>query len=235
MLGFEKPSEFYRCHSLTPNSMSTSTLQQNLRWRYAVKKFDNQKVVSDSDLETILDAGNLSASSFGLQPYRFVVVRDQAIQNQLVEASWNQNQVAEASHLIVIAILTNVDQKYISDYVAMVESERDLPEGTLDPFRDMMLGFVEKMDAKGIREWATRQAYIALGSLMAECADLKIDSCPMEGFLPDQYDQILNLADHQLHATLVLPIGYRADDDKHQHYKKVRKPLDEMVVRIGKS
>lgn len=213
--------------------MTSSTLQQNLRWRYAVKKFDDKKVVSDNDLETILDAGNLSASSFGLQPYRFVVIRDQAVQEQLVASSWNQNQVAEASHLIVIAIRTNIDQQYIEDYVAMIESERELPTGSLEPFRDIMLGFVGNMDDEAVRVWATKQAYIALGSIMAECADLKVDSCPMEGFLPDQYNQILALGDHQLHASLVLPIGYRAEDDKHQHYKKVRKPLDEMVVRIG--
>lgn len=213
--------------------MTSSTLQQNLRWRYAVKKFDDQKVVSEDDLETILDAGNLTASSFGLQPYRFVVVKDQSVQEQLVPVSWNQNQVAEASHVIVIAIRTNLDHDYMSSYVAMMESQRDMPEGSLDPYLDMILGTVGKMDNETIQAWATKQAYIALGSMLAEAADLRIDSCPMEGFLPDQYDQILGLADHQLRSTLVLPIGYRAEDDKHQHYKKVRKPLDEMVVRIG--
>ena len=213
--------------------MTSSTLQQNLRWRYAVKKFDDQKVVSDDDVETILDAGNLTASSFGLQPYRFVIVREQSIQDQLVAASWNQNQVAEASHVIVIAIRTNLDQQYMSGYVAMMESQREMPAGTLDPYLDMILSTVGKMDDEKLDTWATKQAYIALGSILAECADLKIDSCPMEGFLPDQYDQILGLADHHLHSTLVLPIGYRAEDDKHQHHKKVRKPLDEMVVRIG--
>ncbi len=209
------------------------TLQEKLSWRYAVKKFNVDRIVAESDVHEILAAGNLTASSFGLQPYRFVVVRDQSIQDQLVAASWSQNQVAEASHVIVIAIRTNIDRQYITDYVAMVESERELPDGSLGQFRDMMLGFVEKMNDEEIRLWATKQAYIALGSMLAECADLRVDSCPMEGFLPDQYNQILGLGDHQLHATLVLPIGYRAEDDKHQHLKKVRKPLDEMVVRIG--
>lgn len=213
--------------------MTSSTFNENLRWRYAVKKFDDQKVVSEPDLETVLDAGNLTATSFGLQPYQFVVVRDQTIQDQLVAASWNQNQVAEASHVIVIAVRTNIDHQYIADYVAMIESERELPGGTLDPYRDMMLSTVGKLDSDGLEKWAGKQAYIALGSMLAACADLKIDSCPMEGFLPDQYNQLLGLADHHLSATLVLPIGYRAEDDQHQHYKKVRKPLGEMVVRIG--
>ena len=119
--------------------MTSSTLKQNLRWRYAVKKFDNQKVVSESDLETILDAGNMTASSFGLQPYQFVVVKDQAIQDQLVAVSWDQHQVADASHVIVIAVRSDVDHDYINDFVAMMESQRDLPAGALDSYKDLSL------------------------------------------------------------------------------------------------
>jgi len=213
--------------------MTSSTFNENLRWRYAVKKFDPSKVVPDATVDQILDAGNLSASSFGLQPYKFVVVRDQAIQDRLVSSSWNQNQIAEASHLVVIAIRTDIGEKYIVDYVDMIESQRDMTTGSLGPYRDMMLGFVGKLDAGAREEWATKQAYIALGSLLTACANLEVDSCPMEGFLPNEYDEILKLTDHQLKSVLVLPIGYRAEDDQHQHYKKVRKPLEEMVVRIG--
>lgn len=212
--------------------MTSSTLKQNLRWRYAVKKFDNQKVVSESDLETILDAGNLTASSFGLQPYQFVVVTNQAIQDQLVAVSWDQHQVADASHLIVIAVRSDVDHDYINDYVAMMESQRDLPAGALDSYKDMILGSVGRMAPDALHSWAAKQAYIVLGSMLTACADLQIDSCPMEGFLPAEYDQILGLDERNLNAVLVLPIGYRSKDDDYQHLKKVRKPLDEMVVRL---
>ena len=114
------------------------SLQQNLRWRYAVKKFDDAKPVSEATIDAILEAGNLTASSFGLQPYQFVVVKDQTVQDKLVEASWNQNQVAEASHLIIIAVRSDVDHDYINDYVAMIESQRDMPAGALDPYKDMI-------------------------------------------------------------------------------------------------
>jgi nitroreductase len=209
------------------------SLQQNLRWRYAVKKFDCNKPVSDATVDAILEAGNLSASSFGLQPYQFVVVKDQSVQDKLVEVSWNQNQVAEASHLIVIAVRSDVDHDYISDYVSMMESQRDMPTGALDPYKDMILGSVGRMAPDALHSWAVKQAYIAMGSLLAACADLRVDSCPMEGFLPAEYDEILGLDERHLNAVLVLPIGYRAAEDKHQHFKKVRKPLEDMVVRIG--
>ena len=212
--------------------MTSSTLKQNLRWRYAVKKFDNQKVVSESDLETILDAGNMTASSFGLQPYQFVVVKDQAIQDQLVAVSWDQHQVADASHVIVIAVRSDVDHDYINDFVAMMESQRDLPAGALDSYKDMILGSVGRMATDALHSWAAKQAYIVLGSMLATCADLQIDSCPMEGFLPAEYDKILGLDELNLNAVLVMPVGYRSKDDDYQHLKKVRKPLDEMVVRL---
>ena len=209
------------------------SLQQNLRWRYAVKKFDDAKPVSEATIDAILEAGNLTASSFGLQPYQFVVVKDQTVQDKLVEASWNQNQVAEASHLIIIAVRSDVDHDYINDYVAMIESQRDMPAGALDPYKDMILGSIGRMAPDALHSWAVKQAYIVMGSMLAACADLQVDSCPMEGFLPAQYDEILGLDERNLNSVLVLPIGYRAEDDKHQHYKKVRKPLEEMVVRIG--
>jgi len=209
------------------------SLQQNLRWRYAVKKFDDAKPVSEATVDAILEAGNLTASSFGLQPYQFVVVKDQAVQDKLVEVSWNQNQVSEASHLIVIAVRSDVDHDYINGYVAMIESQRDMPAGTLDPYKDMILGSIGRMAPDALHSWAVKQAYIVMGSMLAACADLQVDSCPMEGFLPAQYDEILGLDERNLNSVLVLPIGYRAEDDKHQHYKKVRKPLEEMVVRIG--
>lgn len=208
------------------------SLQENLRWRYAVKKFDPERVVDEAHVEAILEAGNLSASSYGLQPYRFVVIRDQELQERLVTSSYGQRQVADASHVILIAIRTDVDDQYIANYTNMVEENRDIPTGSLDQYRDVMIGAIGGMSDQRRENWAIRQTYIALGSMMAACAALEVDSCPMEGFIPNEYDDILKLADRKLHASLVLPIGYRSPDDPNQHLKKVRKPLDEMVVRI---
>lgn len=203
-----------------------------LRWRYATKKFDPEKVVSDQHVETLLEAANLSATSYGLQPFRFVVVRNQALQDQLVASSYGQRQVADASHVIVIASRTDVDADYISRYIDYVESERGMSADALDEYKSVMTGTITKMSAEGRATWAAKQVYLALGTLLAVCGALEIDACPMEGFVPREYNQILGLAEINLDATLVLPIGYRAKDDEAQNLKKIRQPLSDMVVRI---
>ena len=147
-------------------------------------------------------------------------------------SSYGQTQVAQASHVIVIATRTDVDAAYIGDYVKMMESQRGLPDGALDQYKAMMTGAVTSMDEQAIDIWATKQAYLALSTLLVACAVAKIDACPMEGFVASEYDEIFDLAEMNLHAAVVLPIGYRAADDKHQNYKKVRRELDDMVVKI---
>jgi nitroreductase len=203
-----------------------------LRWRYATKKFDDQRTLTDDQVDQLLEAGNLAATSYGLQPYKFVVVKNQTIQDQLVPASYSQNQVAEASHVIVIAVRDDIDADYINNYTDLMEKTRDLPSGTLDDYRKMMLGTVGRMQPEEVLKWASKQAYIALGTLLAAAATMGIDTCPMEGFMPAEYDQLLDLDAKNLKSVLVLPIGYRADDDKSQHAKKVRMSLSDIVERI---
>jgi len=170
-----------------------------LSWRYATKKFDPAKEVSAEDIETILGATNLSASSYGLQPYQFLLIQDKSLQEKLIDASYGQNQVHDASAVLVFVIRTNIDDDYIKQSAKETEEARGLDSGQLD----------------------------------AACAMLGVDACPMEGFVPAKYDEILKLEEKNLQSVLVLPIGYRADDDVNGNYAKVRKPLDEMVVRIG--
>lgn len=203
-----------------------------LHWRYATKKFDPEKIVPEPVLEALLDAGNLTATSYGLQPFQFIVIRDQRLQDTLVTSSYGQRQVADASHVIVFAVRTDIDEQYIGDYVEMTEGQRQLAPGRLEQYEKVMVGAITGMSAEYRTQWAIRQAYIALGTLLAACASLKIDSCPMEGFVPAEYNELLNLGPKNLHAAIVLPIGYRADDDDTQHLVKVRKPLDEMTIRI---
>ncbi len=207
-------------------------LLDSLRWRYATKKFDPQRVVPEEDVETILEAGNLAPTSYGLQPYRFVVVNNQPLQEQLVPFSYNQQQVADASHVIVIAVRTDLNDDYVNDYIARVESTRDLPTGSLDGYGQVMRGTVANLSDDALYDWNARQAYIALGTMMAAAADAGVDSCPMEGFQPDKYDELLGLAEQNLRSVLVLPIGYRHQDDQTQHQPKVRWPLSELVVRM---
>lgn len=203
----------------------------SLRWRYATKKFDDSRVLTKDQVDQLLNAGNLTASSYGLQPFKLVVVHDQELQQKLVTASYNQNQVAEASHVVVIAIRTDVDAGYISRYTAFMEQERDLPAGTLDDYKQVMLDTVGKFSPEQMEKWSAKQAYIVLGTLLAVAAAMEIDSCPMEGFEPAKYDEMLGLTEMNLRSALVLPIGYRATNDQTQHAKKIRQPIDEFVVR----
>lgn len=204
-----------------------------LSWRYATKKFDPTKEVTSDDIETILSATNLSASSYGLQPYQFLLIQDKPLQEKLIDASYGQNQVHDASAVMVFVVRTNIDDDYIKQSAKETEEARGLEPGELDGYAKQMIGSIMGMDDDQRKLWATKQAYIAMGTALAACAMLGVDACPMEGFVPAKYDEILDLESKNLHSVLVLPIGYRADDDVNGNYAKVRKSLDDMVVRVG--
>ncbi len=203
----------------------------SLRWRYATKKFDAEKKLTDAQVDGVLEAGNLAATSYGLQPFKFLVIENKELQERLITSSYGQRQVADASHVIVIATRGDVDESYISKYVDQMESERGLDGGALDNYKAVMIGAVSDMTADDMQAWATKQAYIALGTMMAACAAMQIDACPMEGFVSSEYNEILGLGEMKLSAAVVLPIGYRAGDDKNSQNKKIRQPLNEIVVK----
>jgi len=209
-------------------------IKEILEWRYATKTFNTDKKVPEEDIESLLQEVNLSATSYGLQPFEFVVVGNQKIKEALVEHSYGQKQIAESSHLIVLAVRTDIDASYITEYAELIEKTRGLPKGSVDEFKDVMLSGFENMSQQDKIVWAQKQAYIILGTLMISTAARKIDGCPMEGFNPKAYDEVLGLTEKNLHATLVFPIGYRlsSDKDKSQDYAKVRKSLKDIVVRI---
>ena len=205
---------------------------ESLNWRYATKKFDADRSLTDDQVNKILEAGNLAASSYGLQPYKFVVIKNQELQDKLVPHSYNQNQVADASHVIVIAVRTDVNEEYISEFTAQIEKERGLDDGALDTYKGQMLGTVGKLPPEDLFDWSAKQTYIVLGTMLAAAAAMEIDACPMEGFVAEDYDELLNLKCQNLRSVLVLPVGYRSEEDKTQHQKKVRKQLDDIVVRV---
>jgi nitroreductase len=207
------------------------TLKQ-LQWRYATKKFNKSKKLSIAKLDIVKNAFNLTATSFGLQTIKLVVVEDKALRTQLIGASYNQKQVLDASHLLVICIQDNVSQDDVVNYYNNIKGIRNTSETILKPYRDDLIKTMQGMTIKERQQWSTNQAYIALGNLMTVCAIEGIDSCPMEGFLPNQYDSILGLNKKGLKSVLLLPIGYRADDDMFSEFKKVRKPLSEAVIEI---
>lgn len=204
----------------------------SLKWRYATKKFDDTKYVTDEKLAIIKEAFSLTATSYGLQPVKMLVIKDKKLQKELVSHSYNQEQVAQASHVLVFCIENIVDEAYIRAHFENEKSIRGTEDAVLDSFRSYLIeSFSSKNDTE-IKEWATKQAYITLGNLLTVCATEQVDSCPMEGFLPEKYDELLNLNSRGLSSVLVLPIGYRSDDDMFSGFKKVRRPIEANVITL---
>lgn len=203
-------------------------LIESLTWRYATKQFDATKKVSESDLEFIKEAINLTATSYGLQTYKVLIVENPVLREQLLPVSWGQKQVVDASHLLVFCSDTTVTPEAIDAYVKLKSDVQGIELAHLKGYSDFMKSSIGSFPAEATQSWSKKQTYIALGNAMAACAELKIDSCPMEGFDAVKYNEILGLNERDLTAALVLPIGYRSEEDKTQHAKKVRKPLAEM-------
>lgn len=206
---------------------------QALEWRYATKKFNADKLLSEEKIEILKNTFNLTATSYGLQPLRMVVVQNKELQQELEKASYNQAQISTASHLLVLCIEKEIDRTFIEKYFKYVSDIRKTPSEILSPFMDSLVKDFENKPLEEIRVWATHQAYLVLGALLTTCAVEGIDSCPMEGFEPEKYDELLNLGSHNLKSVLVLPVGYRAEDDKFAKFRKVRRPMEEMVLEIG--
>ena len=212
--------------------MSETLSTKQLRWRYATKKFNAEKSLSAEKIETIKQSFNLTATSYGLQPLKLVIIQDKKIQESLVEHSWNQRQVVDASHLLVICIERTLNAEYIKDYFTRVKDIRNTPDEIIKPFQAYLLEDFEGKSTQDIQEWSKNQAYLAMGNLLTICALEEIDSCPMEGFTPEKYDEILNLEAQNLMSVLVMPIGYRADDDMFATFKKVRRPLEDTIIEL---
>ena len=205
---------------------------KQLEWRYAVKKFDSKRDLSAEKIDRLKEAFNLTATSYGLQPIKLVVIQNKELQNQLVEHSFGQKQVAQASHVLVFCIEKNINTTYIANYFNKVKKVKGTSDDILNPFKDAIVNSFSKKDVQEIIDWSKNQVYLALGNLLTICALEEIDSCPMEGFVPEAYDEILGLKEKGLASVLVLPVGYRAEDDVFSTFKKVRKDMDESVIEI---
>jgi nitroreductase len=206
-----------------------NTIEQ-LKWRYATKMFNPTKKLSKAKINILIEAFNLTATSYGLQTLKLVVVEDKTLREPLVAPAYNQKQVLNASHLLVICIQDNIQSTDVIDYYNNIKHIRNTPETILKPYREDLVNMMQDMSVTERQQWSTNQAYIALGNLMTVCAIEGIDSCPMEGFIAAEYDKLLKLNEKGLKSVLLLPVGYRADDDMFSTFKKVRKPIDEAVI-----
>lgn len=209
-----------------------NTFLENQNWRYATKKFDPSKKITESDLETLKEAIQLSTSSYGLQPYKVLIIENPEIRAQLKPFSWGQSQITEASHLFVFTNFVDVKENHIDDYLENMAITRGLAIEDLKQYSDFMKSKIVPLPANDKLIWTAKQTYLALGNLLNAAAELKIDVTPMEGFEPAKYNEILGLDKLGLNASLVATIGYRHDEDATQHYPKVRKSINELFETI---
>jgi hypothetical protein len=205
---------------------------EKLRWRYATKKFDAKKKLSGDQLGLLKKSFNLTPTSYGLEPLKLILISNDNLREELLEHSGNQRQVVTASHLLVLCIETKVDQNFIKTSFDRAQEIRQTPDEIIMPYKEFLLGFFEDMNAEEKEIWATNQVYLALGNLLTTCAAHQIDACPMEGFDAEAYDRVLKLKEKGLASKIILPVGFRAEDDQFAGFEKVRRPLDEVVIEI---
>lgn len=203
-----------------------------LKWRYATKKFDANRILPEDKVEILKHAFNLTATSYGLQPIKMVIVHNKELQEKLVKCSMNQQQVASASHVLVICIEREVGKEFIENYFNYVQKIRATPNEILTPFKDFLIQDFKNKHIDEIIAWATNQAFLAMGTLLTVAATEAIDACPMEGFESDKYDEILGLDKLNLKSVLVLPVGFRAKDDMFSEFKKVRRPISDVIIEL---
>lgn len=211
--------------------MSIDTIKK-LKWRYATKHFDSSKKLSEEKLNILKEAFNLTATSYGLQPLKMVVISNQEIKNQLMPITYNQPQVRDASHVLILCIEEEIDANFIIDHFKRVEDIRNTSRDILDRFEKNLLNTFSEKEKTEIREWMINQLYLTLGALLTVCAVEKIDSCPMEGFEAEKYDELLGLKQMGLRSVIVLPVGYRDESDFFLSLRKVRRGVDELIVEI---
>lgn len=208
------------------------SLLENLEWRAAIKQFDPTKKVSQETLTDLLHAVQLSPSSGGLQPYRIVVVEDAETRSKLLGHAFNQAQIVDSSALLVFAAETHVDAELVKHYIDLIAKVRQIDRSTLTQFEQVLNGGIGMRPAEDNIIWAHKQAYIALGVLLTAAAELHIDACPMEGFNPAGFDEVLGLKEKGLTTSVIAAVGYRAETDVFSKLVKVRKPANELFIHV---
>lgn len=210
----------------------SEALLRQLRWRYAVKKFDATRKISPALWNVLEEALVLSPSSFGLQPWKFFIVNNPDLRKKIQPAAWNQTQITDASHLVVFAIKKNMNTEDVRRFIDKIVEVRGVSKDSLAPYQQMMEGFVGKPPLD-INVWSSRQVYIALGNFLTTAAALGVDACPMEGFDPVKVNEILGLEKKGYAAVVLATVGYRAADDKYAEAPKVRYPKSQVIEELN--
>jgi nitroreductase len=205
-------------------------LEKAWNWRYACKKFDPTKKISGPDWAILQKSLQTAPSSYGLQPYKFILVENPTLRAKLKEVSWNQSQVTDCSHYLVLTSKSRMVEQDIEQFIGLTEKTRNLPAGAMKGYQDMMIGHVVKgLSAEQALSWTRRQVYIAMGFLLETAALMNIDSTPMEGLDGPSYDKILDLESTGYQTVAAVALGYRHTDDSYQHAPKVRRSLEDLI------
>jgi len=206
---------------------------QNQNWRYSTKRFDATRKLSADDLDMLKEAIRLSTSSYGLQPYKVLIIEDPELREKLKPAApGNHSQITDASQLFVFANVTNLGDAEIDSYISNIVETRGVTLESIIGYGTFMKSTFSKWTLEKRDNWTTRQAYLALGNLINAAAEHKIDVSPMEGFDAEAFDEILGLKAKGLHACVIAAIGYRHEEDGTQHLKKVRKSQEELFIHL---
>ncbi len=208
-------------------------IKEALNWRYATKKFDANKKISEEVFSDLLEVLRLSPSSYGLQPWKFIVVNNKEIREKIREVAYGQSQTTDASHLIVFANKKNIDGNLVDEYMNFIAKEKNIDISSLEGFRNMINGSFAGKSIEELRAWASYQLYLAAGNLLTSCAVSEIDACPMEGFDRKQLDKLLGLDALNLESKMMVAIGYRSEEDEEAKGKKVRFPKEEVFIEIN--
>lgn len=211
--------------------LNVSELVDSLQWRYAVKRFDPSKRIDATTWSAIESSLVLTPSSFGLQPWKFIVIGSQENKAKLPAISWNQTQPADCSHMVVFAAKKTVDAKYVDAFLAKTAEVRNVNTESLTGYRNVMLGFLQNTQGRHLA-WSSNQVYIALGQLLACAAILGVDACPMEGIIASEYDKLLGLDGGDYTTVVGCALGYRHPDDQYAALAKVRFDASDSVTHL---
>lgn len=208
------------------------SLLESLKWRYATKKYDSSKKVAQEAIEYIKESVRLSASSYGLQPYKVLEINDSQLREELRRVSGNQSQVTDASHLFVFCNKTTVTDEEVDQEMMLRSKVNEAEAERLMLYGKFIKNKMHEKSASEMLHWTEKQVYIGLSTAMSACAELKLDCSPMEGFSVEEYNEKLGLTEKGLNAAVLLAVGYRHPEDAAQHVKKVRKPTNELFETV---
>jgi nitroreductase len=216
------------------NAIAVTDLLENLNWRYATKKFDSTKTIAAETWAALEESLVLTPSSYGLQPWKFWVITNEELREQLKPLSWNQSQVTDCSHYVVFAIKKNLSLEHLDHFIARTAEVRGITVEAIAGYRNIMASdVIYGPRSLTVNEWATRQVYIALGNFMTSAAMIGVDTCPMEGIEAPKYDKLLGLSEKGYATVVACAAGYRAEDDKYANLAKVRFLKDEVIETLS--